>query len=79
MPEGYINVIMGHLAMETFWEQTLHQNSMLILTLALQNLERVTMTNVPYQISRLKLNGENGHHHEEVAPTPAATTPPAAH
>jgi hypothetical protein len=60
MPEGYINVIMGHLAMETFWGQTLHQNSMLVLTLALQNLERVTMTNVPYQISRLKLNGENG-------------------
>jgi amino acid transporter len=76
MPEGYINIIMGHLAMETLWEQTLHQNSMLVLTLALQNLEHVTMTNVPYQISRLKHNGENGHHKEIDVPLPETTTPP---
>jgi amino acid transporter len=50
MPEGYINVIMGHLAMDSLWEQTLHQNSIVAFTLALQNLERVTVTNVPYQI-----------------------------
>ena len=41
---------MGHLVMDTFWEQALHQNSALLFTLALSRLERVAVTNVPYQI-----------------------------
>src|SRR5262249_24496416 len=62
LPEGYINVILGHLAMDTFWEQTLHQNSALIFNLALQNLERVAVTTVPYQIHHLKQNGNGSGH-----------------
>jgi amino acid transporter len=61
-PKGYLNVIMGHLAMDTFWEQALHQNSILIFNLALQGLQRVAVINVPYQIHHLEFNGENGGH-----------------
>lgn len=57
-PEGYINVILGHLVMDTYWEQGLHQNSQMIFDLALQNLPRVTLTKVPYQIHHVHPNGE---------------------
>jgi amino acid transporter len=49
-PEGYIHIIMGHLAMDTFWEQALHSNSAFIFNVALSRLERVVVTTVPYQI-----------------------------
>ena len=51
----FVHVIMGHLVMDTFWEQALHQNSALMFNLALSHLERVVVTNVPYQI----------HHHKD--------------
>ncbi|MBE2271470.1 MAG: APC family permease [Anaerolinea sp.] len=54
-PESYIHVIMGHLVMDTYWEQALHQNSAFIFNLALAGLERVVVTTVPYQI----------HHHHD--------------
>ncbi len=66
-PEGYINVVLGHLATDTLWEQALHQNSALVFNLALQNLERVVLTTVPYQIHHITIangNGNgNGHNH----------------
>ncbi|MBN2302975.1 MAG: APC family permease [Anaerolineae bacterium] len=49
-PETFVHIIMGHLVMDTFWEQTLHQNTAYIFTLALSRLERVVVTSVPYQI-----------------------------
>jgi amino acid transporter len=49
-PNCFIHVIMGHLAMESFWEQTLHQNSAYIFNVALAGLPRVAVTQVPYQI-----------------------------
>jgi amino acid transporter len=49
-PDGFIHVIVGHLVMDTFWEQTLHQNSALFFNLALAGLDRVAVTVVPYQI-----------------------------
>lgn len=58
-PEGYIHVIMGHLVMDTFWEQALHQNTAVIFNLALAGLERVVVTTVPYQIHHHK--DETGH------------------
>jgi len=64
---GFINVILGHLATEAFWEQALHQNSAFIFNLALQGLERVTVTTVPYQIHHLHQNG-NGHKVPETEP-----------
>jgi hypothetical protein len=62
---------MGHLVMETLWEQALHQNSAVIFNLALANLERVVVTTVPFQIHHLKDNGNgngNGHDHEDLPP-----------
>jgi hypothetical protein len=58
-PGSFVHVIMGHLAMDTFWEQVLHQNSALLFALALSHLERVAVTNVPYQIHHQ--HDEHGH------------------
>lgn len=57
-PDTIIHVVVGHLAMETAWEQALHQNSVLIFNLALNGLERVVLTIVPHQI-RLKKEGND--------------------
>ncbi len=51
-PGSFVHVIMGHLAMDTFWEQALHQNSAVMFNLALSRMERVVITSVPYQIRR---------------------------
>lgn len=59
-PGCFVHVIMGHLVMDSFWEQALHQNSAFIFNLALSPMERVIVTSVPYQIHR---NG-NGNHAE---------------
>ncbi|MBK8026786.1 MAG: APC family permease [Chloroflexi bacterium] len=50
IPGCFVHIIMGHLVMDTFWGQALHQNSAFIFNLALGRLERVVVTNVPYQI-----------------------------
>ncbi len=62
-PVGYINVILGHLVMDTYWEQGLHQNSQMIFDLALQDLPRVTVTKVPYQIHHVDPNDTPEHSH----------------
>lgn len=49
-PTGYVHVIMGHLAMDTYWEQALHSNSAFLFNLVLSRLDRVVVTTVPYQI-----------------------------
>jgi len=48
--DGFVHIIMGQLVMDTFWEQALHQNSAFIFNLALAGMDRVVVTNVPYQI-----------------------------
>jgi hypothetical protein len=60
-PGSFVHVIMGHLVMDTYWEQALHQNSALLFTLALSRLERVVVTSVPYQIHHHP--DEHGHDH----------------
>jgi amino acid transporter len=52
IPGCFVHIIMGHLVMDTFWEQALHQNTAFIFNLALSRLERVVVTSVPYQIHR---------------------------
>jgi amino acid transporter len=59
--DGFVHIIMGQLVMDTFWEQALHQNSVLIFNLALAGLDRVVVTNVPYQIHHER--DESGHFH----------------
>lgn len=56
-PGCFVHVIMGHLVMDSFWEQALHQNSAFIFNLALSHMERVIVTSVPYQIHRGKQAG----------------------
>lgn len=52
VPGCFVHIIMGHLVMDTFWEQALHQNTALIFNMTMSHLERVIVTNVPYQIHR---------------------------
>jgi amino acid transporter len=69
---GYIHVIMGNLVMDTFWEQALHQNSALLFNLALGGLERVVVTQVPYQIHHLKNFDPHADDEDEAHETAAA-------
>lgn len=59
-PGCFVHIIMGHLAMNTFWEQALHQNSAFIFNLALARMDHVVVTTVPYQIHHL--NGGKAAH-----------------
>jgi amino acid transporter len=72
-PHTFIHVVIGHLAMDTYWEQALHQNSALLFTLVLSRMERVVVTTVPYQIHHLK-DGVP-HEDEDDEPNPEVTTP----
>ncbi|GAB4575286.1 MAG: APC family permease [Anaerolineae bacterium] len=49
-PDGYIHVVMGHLAMDSYWEQALHQNSALIFNLSLSQMRNVAVTMIPFKI-----------------------------
>ncbi len=59
-PRGYVHVIMGHLAMDTYWEQVLHSNSAFLFNIVLSRLDRIVVTTVPYQIH----HREDGHGYE---------------
>jgi hypothetical protein len=48
--EGYIHVIVGHLVMYSLSGQALHQNAAISLNFALQDLKRVAVTTVAYQL-----------------------------
>jgi amino acid transporter len=52
-PGCFVHVIMGHLVMDNFLEQVLHQNTSFIFNIALSGMERVVVTSVPYQIHHL--------------------------
>lgn len=69
-PGCFVHVITGHLAMDTFWEQALHQNSSFILNVALSRLDNIVFTTVPYHIHRLSDeevsgNGQASKHEEK--------------
>lgn len=49
-PDSYVHIIMGHLAMPTYWEQALHQNTAVVFNLTLSRMHNIAVTNVPYQI-----------------------------
>jgi hypothetical protein len=49
-PDGFVHVIMGQLVMETPWARALHGNSSLGIMAELQELDRVIVTDVPYQL-----------------------------
>jgi amino acid transporter len=70
-PGCFVHVIMGHLVMDTFWEQALHQNTSFIFNLSLSRLESVVVTTVPYQIHHQR------HHADQAGPMTAAPAEPA--
>lgn len=65
-PNRFVNVIMGQLVMDTWLAQALHANTAIAFTLALQNMERVALTNIGYQIHK----PEPLPAHEPSAPSP---------
>jgi amino acid transporter len=50
-PNGFIHLVVGQLAMPSFWEQALHNNTNLMIDLVLRDMDRVVITSVPYQIN----------------------------
>jgi amino acid transporter len=56
LPKGFVHVIVGHLVMDNLVEQALHQNAAVALNLALQDLKRVAVTTVPYQLDLYALD-----------------------
>jgi amino acid transporter len=51
-PNRFVQVVMAQLVMDTWAAQALHANTSLGLTIALQRLERVVVTQVSYQIHK---------------------------
>jgi hypothetical protein len=49
-PDTFVHIIIGHLAMDTYWEQLLHQNTAYLFNLVLSRMDRVVVTSVPFQI-----------------------------
>jgi len=66
-PGGFIHVLMGHLAMDTYWEQAMHQNSALIFNLSLSRFDDVAVTVIPFRINR-QGGIDGGNDDEEVPP-----------
>ncbi len=59
----FVHVLMGHLAMDSYWEQVLHQNSAFIFNLSLSRMENVAVTVVPYQIHHVEHLPHEPHKH----------------
>jgi len=49
-PNAFIHVIMGQLVMDTPWARLLHSNNALGIMSRLQSMDRVIVTDVPYQL-----------------------------
>jgi amino acid transporter len=63
-PDMFMHVIMGQLVMDTPWAKALHSNNSLGIMQELQKLDRVIVTDVPYQ-----LHTEDAVAHPENAPS----------
>jgi hypothetical protein len=49
-PGIFVQLVVGQLSMPTYWEQSLHRNTNVIIDLIMRDMDRVVVTNVPYQI-----------------------------
>ncbi len=66
-PNTFVHIVIGHLVMDTFWEQALHQNSAFLFNLTLSRIDGVVVTTVPYQIHHLtdgQPDDDDDHHHQ---------------
>ena len=89
-PKSLVHVVMGQLIMDNYLEQALHSNTTIQFKLALQQLERVVVTDVSYQLHTSDANNypenqegnfrkEHPELEHETHQNPAPqTTPPAA-
>lgn len=76
-PGCFVHILMGHLAMDTYWGQALHQNTALIFNLALSHLDNVVVTTVPYQIHHHHDDEDENSEGESPKADDAVTTPAA--
>ncbi len=62
LPKGFVHVIVGHLVMDNVRDQALHENAAIMLNLALQDLDRATVTTVSYRlVTHANGNGARRH------------------
>ena len=66
LPKGFVHVLVGHLVMDNIRDQALHQNAAITLNLALQDLDRATVTTVSYRLVTHK-NGNGARQRISVA------------
>jgi hypothetical protein len=49
-PDGFVHVIMSQIVFDNYWDHALHANSSIMFKLALQQMDRVAVTDVAYQL-----------------------------
>jgi hypothetical protein len=57
-PEAYIQIILGSLSTESFWQQALHMNSSTVIRTAFRGIEGIAITSVPFQLHDERLHAE---------------------
>jgi amino acid transporter len=59
-PDAFVHVIMSQIVFDNYWDHALHANSSIMFKLALQQMDRVAVTDVAYQLhsQRHEPNGE---------------------
>lgn len=69
-PGIFVQLVVGQLSMPTYWEQSLHRNTNVLIDLIMRDMDRVVVTNVPYQIDYrtrylARLDAELGAHGDQ--------------
>ena len=73
-PDAFVHIILGQIIFDNFWEHALHQNSSIAFKLTLQQMERVVVTDVAYQLRKQNGHAEHAASEETCASQPAPTT-----
>lgn len=53
-PDAYVQLILGSLAPNSFWQQALHRNSSLVFRMAFRQMDGIVITTVPFQLKDLE-------------------------
>ena len=56
-PDGFVHVIMSQIVFDNYWDHALHANSSIMFKLALQQMDRVAVTDVAYQLHKHRSAG----------------------
>jgi hypothetical protein len=49
-PDAFVHVVMSQIVFDNYWDHALHANSSIMFKLALQQMDRVAVTDVAYQL-----------------------------